>query len=36
MDDNFLRQIFYYENHYLDFFKKLRPEIKKNSTELYS
>lgn len=29
MGDNFLRQIFYYENHYLDFFEKLRPEVQK-------
>ncbi|WP_276977280.1 type II toxin-antitoxin system RelE/ParE family toxin [Flavobacterium filum] len=29
MADNFLRNIFYYENHYLDFFKKLRPEVQK-------
>lgn len=29
MDENFLREIFYYENHYLDFFEKLRPEVKK-------
>jgi phage-related protein len=29
MSVKFLRQIFYYENHYLDFFEKLRPEVKK-------
>ncbi len=28
MDENFSRHIFYYENHYLDFFEKLRPEQK--------
>ena len=29
MEDNFLRQIFYYDNYYLDFFVRLRPEVKK-------
>lgn len=29
MEKGFLRQIFYYENHYLDFFETLRPEVKK-------
>jgi len=29
MSSNFKRQIFYYENHYLDFFNKQRPEVKK-------
>jgi phage-related protein len=27
--ENFIRDIFYYENYYLDFFNKLRPEVKK-------
>lgn len=29
MDNNFIREIFYYENYYLDFFEKLKPEVKK-------
>ena len=29
MENNFLREIFYYENYYLDFFEKLRPEVRK-------
>lgn len=29
MGKNFLRQIFYFENHYLEFFESLRPEVKK-------
>jgi phage-related protein len=29
MDDNFKREIFYYKNYYLDFFKTLKPEVKK-------
>lgn len=29
MDEKFLRAIYYYENHYLDFFEKLSPEVKK-------
>ena len=29
MDDNFLRQIFYYENYFIDLFEGLRPEVKK-------
>ncbi len=29
MKENFIRDIFYYENYYLDFFDKLRPEVKK-------
>ena len=29
MKENFIRDIFFYENHYLDFFNKLRPEVKK-------
>lgn len=29
MDESFLREIYYYENHYLDFFEKQRPEVKK-------
>jgi len=29
MSAKFVRDIFYYENHYLDFFDKLRPEVKK-------
>ena len=27
--DNFKREIFYYENHYLDFFNSLNPNVKK-------
>lgn len=29
MDDNFIRDIFYYKDYYSDFFNKLRPEVKK-------
>ena len=29
MENNFLREIYYYENYYLDFFEKLRPEVRK-------
>ncbi len=29
MADKFIRDIFYYKNYYLDFFDKLRPEVKK-------
>ena len=29
MDKNFVREIFYFENYYLDFFEKLKPEVKK-------
>jgi phage-related protein len=29
MSTHFIRDIFYYENHYLDFFEKLKPEAKK-------
>ena len=29
MNKDFLREIFYYENHYLDFFETLKPEVKK-------
>jgi phage-related protein len=29
MSKRFIRDIFYYENHYLDFFNELRPEVKK-------
>ena len=29
MADNFIRDIFYYRDFYLDFFAKLRPEVKK-------
>lgn len=29
MSDIFLRDIFYYKNYYLDFFKKLKPEVQK-------
>jgi phage-related protein len=28
MGDNFIREIVYYENHYLDFFEKLKPKVK--------
>jgi phage-related protein len=27
--ENFIRDIFYYENYYLEFFNKLRPEVQK-------
>ena len=26
---DFIREIFYYENHYLDFFERLKPDVKK-------
>jgi phage-related protein len=29
MSGKFIRGIFYYENHYLDFFETLKPEVKK-------
>jgi len=29
MEETFVRQIFYYENYYLDFFETLKPEVKK-------
>lgn len=29
MGDNFIRDIFYYKGYYLDFFNKLKPEVKK-------
>lgn len=29
MRDRVIRDIFFYENHYLDFFEKLKPEVKK-------
>lgn len=29
MDERFVRNIFYYNNYYLDFFGELRPEVKK-------
>ncbi len=29
MGDKFLRDIFYYNNYYLDFFEKLKPEVQK-------
>ncbi|KQS27838.1 type II toxin-antitoxin system RelE/ParE family toxin [Dyadobacter sp. Leaf189] len=29
MSKKFIRDIFYYDNHYLDFFGKLKPEVKK-------
>ena len=29
MKENFIRDIFYYENYYLDLFNKLKPEVKK-------
>jgi phage-related protein len=29
MREKFIRDIFYYENHYLDFFEKLKPEVKR-------
>ena len=28
MDENMVREIFYFENYYLDFFEKLKPEVK--------
>ena len=27
MGENFIRDIFYYETHYLDFFDQLKPEV---------
>ena len=29
MDKKFVREIFYYENYYLDFFETLKPEVQK-------
>ena len=29
MKDKFIRNIFYYKNHYLDFFERLKPQVKK-------
>ena len=29
MSEKFIRDIFYYERHYLDFFEELKPEVKK-------
>ena len=29
MSTHFIRDIFYYENYYLDFFQQLKPEVKK-------
>jgi phage-related protein len=29
MSTHFIRDIFYYENHYLNFFEQLKPEVKK-------
>lgn len=29
MKEKFIRNIFYYKNFYLDFFEKLKPEVKK-------
>ena len=29
MNENFVREIFYFENYYLDFFESLKPEAKK-------
>jgi phage-related protein len=29
MDEKLIRDIFYYKNHYLDFFKSLKPEAKR-------
>ena len=29
MEDEYIRDIFYYKNYYLDFFEKLQPEVKK-------
>lgn len=29
MSESFIREIFYYENYYLDFFETLKPEVQK-------
>ena len=29
MDENFIRNIFYYKSYYLDFFNTLKPEVRK-------
>ena len=29
MEDNFIREIEYYENYYLEFFESLKPEVQK-------
>jgi len=29
MMDKFVREIYYYEDHYLSFFSKLKPEVQK-------
>ena len=29
MGENLIRQIFYYESHYLDFFESLKPEVQR-------
>jgi phage-related protein len=29
VEENFIRNIFYYKNYYNEFFKKLRPDVKK-------
>lgn len=29
MQEKFIRDIFYYQNYYLEFFEKLKPEVKK-------
>jgi len=29
MENEFIREIFYYKNYYLDFFEKQKPEVKK-------
>ena len=29
MEDKFIRDIFYYKNYYLDFFKTLKPEVQR-------
>ncbi len=29
MSESFIREIYYYENYYLDFFETLKPEVKK-------
>ncbi len=29
MNNSFIRDIFYYKNHYLEFFDQLKPEVKK-------
>jgi phage-related protein len=29
MSERYIRNIFYYKNYYLDFFEKLKPEVKK-------